>query len=187
MLGLSSYHGGAAGGVTREEHKGIVNCIFTGTILLCIFVEVVSIYRYFTGKADDLVTFIAPVIVIIFCRLMIFFNNKKVVNKYKKNGIKVIGKVEEIEKYTAIDNVNSRALSSEVSAYSNSGYGAQVYRVYVRVVNPHTGEEIVCISRGQSHPLDGYNLENIPVYFHKRNPKKYYVDVKEAIQNSNSK
>lgn len=43
---------------------------------------------------------------------------------------------------------------------------------------------MVCISLGQSHPLEGYNLKEIPVYFHKKKTGGYYVDIKEAIENN---
>ena len=173
------------GGMTREEKKGFVNFTMVGAILLCVFVEIASIYRYYTGKYVDLSMFLVPALAICYCILFLFVNNrKKGVNKCKKNGIRVMGKVEEIEKYSIYNNRNSRRASEEFTDYNNSGYGRQAYRVYVRVVNPHTGEDMVCISLGQSHPLEGYNLKEIPVYFHKKKTGGYYVDVKEAIENN---
>ena len=173
------------GGMTREESKGLTNFIMIGAILLCICAEIASVYRYSTGKYVDLSMFLIPALAICYCIFFLIANNcKKGVNKCKKNGIRVMGKVEEIEKYSIYNNRNSRRASEEFTDYSNSGYGRQAYRVYVRVVNPHTGEDMVCISLGQAHPLEGYNLKEIPVYFHKKKTGGYYVDGKEAIENN---
>ena len=177
---------GIFSGMTKKERKGQNNFLIISATLVWILILGGSIYRYYNGKNVTSSMFIEPLIFIIINIFVLYFVNRKSNrNKYKKNGIRVMGKIEEFEKYSINYTKNTHSASKQFTDYDNySGYGRHAYRVYVRVINPHTGKGMVCTSLGYMHPIDGYNLKEIPVYFHKRNSKKYYVDVMEAIENN---
>lgn len=168
---------------TSSEKKGFEVFLVVFIMLISIVFEGCCIYRYVTNKPTPSIYFIIPVIIIILSIWgLCTSNKKKEYNKYK-NGIRVMATVEEYESYFIRNKSTTRMASENITDYTRNGYEQQAYKVYVRATNPHTGNVMTCESNGFLHPIEGHNLKEIPVYFHKKNPKKYYVDVKEAIAN----
>lgn len=87
---------------------------------------------------------------------------------------------------TKLKKTGIRCVSNDVYIDKNVNVkvnGRHPYVVYCRVQDP-TGEYRECKSKNVYEKLDMYDIRSVDIYFDSKNPKKYYVDVQEAIKNS---
>lgn len=153
------------------------------TVFLTVF-EVLCIVEMADGKSG----YIYPIVILALIVFFVWFYYLKSMaakgNPYKK-GIRVIGMIEDSDSFTPKDTYGY----VEAKQYDpcESAHGFKAYRISCKVVNPHTGEEMLCISKGSYENIDVSNIKEVPVYFHKRKTYKYYVDVREAIVLSENK
>lgn len=82
-----------------------------------------------------------------------------------------------------------RCISDELYIDQNTSVrvnGRCPYVIYCRLQDP-TGEYRECKSKNIYENLDRYDIRRVDVYFDQKNPKKYYVDVEGAMNNSDKR